>query len=70
MGRIVFMSDAKVARGEPTQTPLCTLNLVLPKDVLPDRDSHSDLLSLDAEHSFLQHGGISMLRSLFLAINY
>lgn len=53
------MSDAKVARGEPNQTPLCTLNLILPKDVLPDRDSQSDLLSLDKDHSFLQHGGIS-----------
>ncbi|KAJ8966561.1 hypothetical protein NQ314_003456 [Rhamnusium bicolor] len=59
VGRIVFMSDARVARGEPNQTPLCTLNLVLPKDILPDRDSQSDLLSLDKEHSFLQHGGIS-----------
>lgn len=53
------MSDPKVARGEPTQTPLCTLNLVLPKDVLPDRDSQSDLLSIDKDYSFLQHGGIS-----------
>ncbi|XP_023311776.1 ankyrin-3 isoform X3 [Anoplophora glabripennis] len=66
VGRIVFMSDAKVARGEPNQTPLCTLNLILPKDVLPDRDSHSDLLSLDKDHSFLQHGGISkFFSSLF-----
>lgn len=59
MGRIIFMSDPKVARGEPTQSPLCTLNLVLPKDVLPDRDSQSDLLSIDKDYSFLQHGGIS-----------
>lgn len=59
VGRIVFMSDAKVARGEPTQTPLCTLNLVLPKDILPARDSQSDLLALDKDHSYLQHG-ISM----------
>ncbi|XP_057656758.1 ankyrin-3-like isoform X1 [Diorhabda carinulata] len=58
-GRIIFMSDAKVARGEPNQTPLCTLNLVLPKDVLPSRDSQSDLLSLDKDHSYLMHGGIS-----------
>ncbi|XP_050502445.1 ankyrin-3 isoform X4 [Diabrotica virgifera virgifera] len=58
-GRIIFMSDAKVARGEPNQTPLCTLNLVLPKDVIPSRDSQSDLLSLDKDHSYLLHGGIS-----------
>lgn len=53
------MCDPKVARGEPTQTPLCTLNLTLPTDVLPDRDSQSDLLSLDKDHSYLHHGGIS-----------
>ncbi|KAK5640357.1 hypothetical protein RI129_011168 [Pyrocoelia pectoralis] len=57
--RIVFKSDPKVARGEPTQTPLCTLNLVLPKDVCPDRGSQSDLLSLEKDHSYLHHGGIS-----------
>ncbi|XP_045463961.1 ankyrin-3-like isoform X4 [Harmonia axyridis] len=56
-GRLIFMNDAKVARGEPNQTPLCTLNLVLPKEVQPD--SHSDLLSLDKDHSYLLHGGIS-----------
>ncbi|RZC43192.1 Death and/or Prominin domain containing protein, partial [Asbolus verrucosus] len=59
VGRIIFMSDSKVAKGEPTQIPLCTLNLVLPKDILPDRDSQSDLLSLDIDNSFLHHGGIS-----------
>lgn len=59
LGRIIFMADPKVARGEPNQTPLCTLNLVLPKDILPGRDSQSDLLALDKDHSFLQHGGIS-----------
>ncbi|KAG5900648.1 hypothetical protein JTB14_005921 [Gonioctena quinquepunctata] len=58
-GRIVFMSEAKVARGEPNQIPLCTLNLVMPKDIFPDRLSQSDLLSIDKDHSFLQHGGIS-----------
>lgn len=58
-GRILFMIDPKVARGEPTQTPICTLNLILPSDVLPDRDSQSDLLSLDKDHSYLHHGGIS-----------
>ncbi|KAK9878102.1 hypothetical protein WA026_020744 [Henosepilachna vigintioctopunctata] len=59
VGRLIFMSDARVARGEPNQTPLCTLNLVLPGDVLPDRDSQSDLLALDKDHSYLHHGGIS-----------
>jgi ankyrin len=30
IGRIAFMKDPKVARGEAAQTPICTLNLVLP----------------------------------------
>ncbi|XP_017778994.1 PREDICTED: ankyrin-3-like isoform X4 [Nicrophorus vespilloides] len=54
-GRIVFMNDPKVARGEPNQIPLCTLNLPLPKEILPDRDSQSDLLSIDKDHSYLIH---------------
>ncbi|XP_018323633.1 ankyrin-3 isoform X2 [Agrilus planipennis] len=58
-GLILFMTDPKVARGDPPQTPICTLNLILPSQILPDRDSHSDLLSLDNDHSYLQHGGIS-----------
>ncbi|KAI4470519.1 ankyrin repeat and protein kinase domain-containing protein [Holotrichia oblita] len=67
VGRIVFMNDPKVARGEPKQTPICTLNLVLPKDVLPERDSQSDLLSLDKDHSYLHHGGISKPDSIHRA---
>ncbi|KAF5283144.1 hypothetical protein FQA39_LY17402 [Lamprigera yunnana] len=58
-GRIIFKGDPKVARGEPIQTPLCTLNLILPKDVCPERGSHSDLLSFEKDHSYLHHGGIS-----------
>ncbi|XP_065160043.1 ankyrin-3-like isoform X3 [Atheta coriaria] len=51
-GRIMFMTDPKVARGEPNQTPLCTLKMLMPKDILPDRDSQSDLLSIEKDHSF------------------
>lgn len=58
------MSDPKVARGEPTQIPLCTLNINLPKDVLQDRSSQSDLLSLEKDHSYLHHGGISKFREI------
>lgn len=53
------MGDSKAAKGEPSQIPLCTLNLNLPKEILPDRDSQSDLLSIDVDNSFLHHGGIS-----------
>ncbi|XP_030749087.1 ankyrin-3-like isoform X3 [Sitophilus oryzae] len=60
VGRIIFMSEAKAGRTGYTQSnPLCTLNFILPKEVLPDRDSQSDLLSINKDHSYLQHGGIS-----------
>lgn len=58
VGRIVFMNDAKVAKGEPTSQPLCTLNVLLPNDIFPDRDSHSNLLSLEKDYS-LVHSGLS-----------
>ncbi|XP_049287675.1 ankyrin-3-like isoform X7 [Anopheles funestus] len=32
LGRISFMNDPKVAKGEPIQTPLCTLNFTLPSE--------------------------------------
>ncbi|XP_050296421.1 ankyrin-3-like isoform X1 [Anthonomus grandis grandis] len=60
IGRIIFMAEPKTGRSGYSQSnPLCTLNLVFPKDVVPDRDSHSDLLSINKDHSYLHHGGIS-----------
>ncbi|XP_076264402.1 uncharacterized protein LOC143198798 isoform X3 [Rhynchophorus ferrugineus] len=60
VGRIIFMAEAKAGRTSYTQSnPLCTLNFKLPKEVLPDRDSQSDLLSINKDYSYLQHGGIS-----------
>lgn len=42
IGRINFMSEPKVAKGEATQTPLCTLNIALPDKVISsDNDDHS-----------------------------
>ncbi|XP_050087585.1 ankyrin-3-like isoform X5 [Anopheles aquasalis] len=32
LGRISFMNEPKVAKGEPIQTPLCTLNFTLPPE--------------------------------------
>ncbi|XP_055548779.1 ankyrin-3-like isoform X3 [Wyeomyia smithii] len=32
LGRISFMNEPKVAKGEPTPTPLCTLNFTLPSE--------------------------------------
>merc|ERR1711970_1078172 len=36
MGRIVFMREAKQARTEAPQTPICTLNIALPQNIIPE----------------------------------
>lgn len=60
VGRIMFMSEPKVAKGEPSQTPLCTLNILLPDKISPDgTTSELDLLELSKNYSFLRDGGIS-----------
>lgn len=57
IGRIMFMAEARVAKGEPAQVPLCTLNLVLPQEIIPDLDrSEPDLLTIDKDFSYLRHG--------------
>lgn len=35
LGRISFMNEPKVAKGEPALQPLCTLNVALPERVVP-----------------------------------
>ncbi|XP_057337086.1 ankyrin-3-like isoform X14 [Microplitis mediator] len=60
VGRIMFMSEPKVAKGEPPQTPICTLNILLPEKISPETGhSELDLLELSKNYSFLRDGGIS-----------
>ncbi|XP_011305414.1 ankyrin-2 isoform X4 [Fopius arisanus] len=60
VGRIMFMSEPKVAKGEPPQTPICTLNILLPEKISPDAaHSELDLLELSKNYSFLRDGGIT-----------
>ncbi|XP_076296315.1 uncharacterized protein LOC143216793 isoform X5 [Lasioglossum baleicum] len=60
MGRIMFMSEPKVPKGELPQTPICTLNILLPEKISPDTAvSEIDLLELSKNYSFLRDGGIS-----------
>lgn len=61
MGRIMFMSEPKVPKGEPSQTPICTLNILLPDKISPATGASSelDLLELSKNYSFLRDGGIS-----------
>ena len=63
MGRIMFMCEPKVAKGEQPQTPICTLNILLPEKIAPEAgNSELDLLELSKNYSFLRDGGLSKLR--------
>ncbi|KAK6645214.1 hypothetical protein RUM43_001490 [Polyplax serrata] len=47
MGRIFLMKDPKVAKGDPSQSPICVLQMALPENILPDIKSEPDLLNID-----------------------
>merc|ERR1711915_505721 len=53
-GRIAFMKQPKVGRGDPPQTPICNLNIALPDNIQPEpAPSEPDLLALEKKYSFL-----------------
>ena len=59
IGRIAFMREMKAGRGEPSQTPICNLNIVLPTSVTPDTiRSEPDLLALQKKYGFLHDVGL------------
>ncbi|XP_046439964.1 ankyrin-2-like isoform X4 [Daphnia pulex] len=59
IGRIAFMREARAGRGEPPQTPICNLNIVLPSTVTPETArSEPDLLALQKKYGFLHDVGL------------
>ncbi|XP_049780926.1 ankyrin-3-like isoform X1 [Schistocerca cancellata] len=64
VGRILFMREPKVAKGEPPQQPVCILNIVLPETILPESGlSEPDLVSLQKKYSFLRDGGFGRINA-------
>ena len=58
MGRIAFMREAKQARSEAPQTPICTLNIALPDNITPEAtQTDQDLMAIQAKYSFLREAG-------------
>lgn len=52
VARLLFMSQPKVARGEPLQTAVCTLNIVLPDNIVKDGTPYgSDLYLSERSYS-------------------
>jgi len=68
MARILFMPDPKVARGEPCQMPVCTLNITLPEDIVREpTPSESDLYLVDKNYSFLRDHGLGNTETIHRA---
>lgn len=59
IGRIAFMREARAGRGDPPQTPICNLNIVLPSAVTPETArSEPDLTALHKKYGFLHDVGL------------
>ncbi|XP_024083188.1 ankyrin-2-like isoform X13 [Cimex lectularius] len=52
LGRIIFMREPKVAKGDAPQQPICILNIVLPEEIIPDSDLHDQETP---KHSYITH---------------
>ena len=59
IGRVAFMREPRAGRGEPPQTPICNLNIVLPASVTPEfAPSEPDLHALQKKYGFLHDVGL------------
>jgi len=59
VGRVAFMREPRAGRGEPPQTPICNLNIVLPSSVTPEfAPSEPDLHALQKKYGFLHDVGL------------
>ncbi|XP_071040637.1 ankyrin-2 isoform X4 [Parasteatoda tepidariorum] len=56
MGRVAFMREARVGRGEAPQAPICNLNIVLPD---PDLTPVSELVTLEKKYGFVQETSLA-----------
>lgn len=57
MGRIAFMKEPKVGRGEPQPIPICNLNIALPD--ICKMDNVSELVTLEKKYGFVQETGLA-----------
>ena len=59
VGRVSFFREARQARGEVQQSPICNLNIGLPAEINPEPSSVSDadLAAIQAKYSFLREAG-------------
>ncbi|XP_066908562.1 ankyrin-2 isoform X2 [Halyomorpha halys] len=52
LGRVIFMREPKVAKGDVPQQPICILNIVLPEDIIPEPDLPE---TETHKHSYITH---------------
>ncbi|XP_054713101.1 ankyrin-2-like isoform X4 [Uloborus diversus] len=56
IGRVAFMKEPRVGRGEPPQSPICNLNIVLPET---DLTPMSELITLEKKYGFVKETGLA-----------
>ncbi|XP_014679378.1 PREDICTED: ankyrin-3-like [Priapulus caudatus] len=56
-GRIAFMKESKVGKGEPAQTPICNLNIRLPDEVPSKGRVVTDTITLEKKYPYLEELG-------------
>ncbi|KAG8183122.1 hypothetical protein JTE90_024431 [Oedothorax gibbosus] len=61
LGRVAFMREPKMGRGEPPQVPICNLNVALPETTLTEATSSDviELVKLEKRYDFVQEAGLS-----------
>ena len=57
MGRIAFMREPKVARGEAPQQPICNLNVNLPASIKGETNIELDATEMSRHFELMKGGG-------------
>ncbi|XP_076361542.1 uncharacterized protein LOC143252767 isoform X3 [Tachypleus tridentatus] len=65
VGRIAFMREPRVGRGEPPQTPICNLNIALPDICKIERKPvTTEVLKIENKYDFIQKTGPTKLEHI------
>ncbi|XP_076318048.1 LOW QUALITY PROTEIN: uncharacterized protein LOC143229504 [Tachypleus tridentatus] len=59
VGRIAFMREPRVSRGDIPQTPICNLNIVLPDVCKAEGEYVDEIVTLERKYGYVQESGLA-----------
>ncbi|XP_022239642.1 uncharacterized protein LOC106457879 isoform X3 [Limulus polyphemus] len=59
VGRIAFMREPRVSRGDLPQTPICNLNIVLPDVCKAEGEYVDEIVTLERKYGYVQESGLA-----------